>query len=233
MSWTLGITCPSCPTCGVALLPRIGHREPLGEGFWCARCKLEMTTAAEAAPGAVAAPAKASAGPVTMAKGRVDGFSYAGQVEPDGSVSLGVRGVGTPSQMKALEQALLALRVWAEFRQERLRGADRWRFRREGDFYVVRVFDEERALELFTAGPRKLGRGPRRCSACHGPIMVGARAYRATLKTGESGCGRVIWREVRICAGCVESVAEPAARPALRLIKTEVTSSPTPPRSEG
>jgi hypothetical protein len=151
-------------------------------------------------------------------------LEWSGHLELDGSVTFSCCGTGSPDEARRANDALTHLAYLGEQRRKRLRGGDRWVFRRDAfGTFRARYDQEEMALKAWRSGGRRPDRHgnalrEQSCDACRAELPKGALGYRAVDPS--SNWPLVSWRDVRFCAACVE--AAPAAtatgRPALSVL---------------
>lgn len=219
-------TCPTCgPEAAAPLFPFSAYYGPR-DALWCPRCEGTFNRSDR-----FALPDEAAPPLPDIARGVVHGVLYELAMEPDGLVLFTmrtgpkkhdwIRWRATPEQLRRLGHAALHLASAGDDRQQHLRGADRWTFRRREDgAFVARIRDEDGELVPWRcAGRRPNAPGrrppqPERCAACNVDLLKGASGYRPR----DGIAGRVSWSAVRFCAGCVAAAPATAARSALRVI---------------
>jgi hypothetical protein len=210
--------CPQC-TDAVDLLPCATDEHP-EDGLYCPRCGSPFVRGGPHQP-RPREPERVSA------RGDVTGYPFALHVEPDGLVLLtmdpgpGQQRLtwrGTPEDLSRLARAAVHIRHEAKAIQDRLRGANRWAFRRDAGGFFARIYDSEARLVTWTSGGRRttaahnIGRSPQKCDSCRAELPRGRQGFRP-LATPQGAMGS--WDEVRFCAACVSTAPMPTARPAL------------------
>lgn len=221
---------PSCPICG-AEVPLFAYASPETpvDGLWCPRCNGLFRRNTGLAALEAARTELPSLAP-TSARGAIHGLPFELRVEPDGLILLTMATeIGratwraTPEQLTVFFRAIAHVNYEASARQEHLRGADRWTFRRgpaPGLLYA-KIMDQEAFLVPWTSGGRRVRENgqtfrEKTCDGCGVELPKGTRGYRPgsdTRSNGMSGC--VSWSTVRFCEPCVEAASEATERPRL------------------
>lgn len=199
----------TCATCKTPLFLAVRHDTPDGAGFWCPRCGQQWRDGNSR-------PITVEPGSHDLARGTIL-FAYEGLLFPDGTMTWRARVEGaTHADVDRMASSLGHLLYAARTREEHLRGADRWVFRRENDAFFGRYHDTDVALIAYTAGKRRGVRLPLLCEVCGRDIKPGSKGYRCGARRGIGAW--VAWSEIRFCAGCVEAAPVATARAHLRVI---------------
>lgn len=122
-----------------------------------------------------------------------------------------------PQQAREYAFKILGLATKGDEIRLRLRGGDRFVFSKDGTVYTAHYRDDSRLLYAYVVGRRRSGRAPMPCSSCSAPLEQGTTAYKPILPM-ESDPKRTLWREVHLCAGCVEAAPGAKTRHGFRLI---------------
>jgi hypothetical protein len=208
MSWNA----PDCPTCKAKRTLFRAASSVANVYWWCTACDDLFSTGYIFGVSSMDGwSTKNLDTKVVAAKGELDGLCFAMRLEQDGTVrlKLGANGAEfhcTMGHLQALSRAASDIAHEAERRQEHLRGADVWVFRRDGTKFYASLDGSEGEIVPWTSGGRRAHprdgsyrRAEQECSDCVCELPKGTLGFRFAEPRPYRFSS-----EIRFCQRCVE-----------------------------